>query len=97
MVYAGALSQETRWALEKYSDSNDFTEWLGDRMWVQSQWFAWLVALLKEEQDTAELFPKGKWATIQRMQDLLADSAKRAIAQRVSEGSSGASKEGDAK
>jgi hypothetical protein len=82
LVYAGALSELTRRALRDYSLAHDYDEWLEDRAWIEPRWFAWLVALLKEETDTPELFPKGKWATIQRMEELLSESAKAEIAER---------------
>jgi hypothetical protein len=82
LVGATALSRETRRALEQYSDAHDYTEWLGDRGCIDGPWFAWLIALLKEEVDTPELFPKGKWATLQRMEDLLVVAAKEEIAMR---------------
>jgi hypothetical protein len=82
LVHAGSLSNETCRALEWYSDAHDYVDWLGDRRYIDGTWFAWLIALLKEEPDTPELFPKGKWATIQRMQDLLAIAAREEIAQR---------------
>ena len=82
LVYAGALSELTRRALREYSSAHGYDEWLEERHWIQPHWFAWLVALLKEEKDTPELFPKGKWATIQRMEELLAESARAEITAR---------------
>ena len=82
LVDAWQLSRETRRALEEYGDAHSFEEWLGDRGYIDGTWFAWLVALLKEETDTPELFPKGKWATIQRMEVLLALAAKTEIMER---------------
>jgi len=71
MVYIGGLSAETQRALRDYSSEHDYDDWLNDRTWIDVRWFAWLVALLKVEPDTEELFPKGKWATIQRLEELL--------------------------
>jgi hypothetical protein len=74
MVYFGALSELTRRALRAYSDQHGFDEWLEERHWIDARWAAWLIALLKAEADDPELFPKGKWATIQRMEELLNES-----------------------
>lgn len=71
LVWIGSLSPETRWALKNYSHVHDFTEWLDDRSYISTEKFAWLLAVLKREQDTPELFPKGKWATLQVMEPLL--------------------------
>jgi hypothetical protein len=74
--------EQTRKALEEYSQKWGYEEWLAARSWVESQWFAWLVALLKAEPDTHDLFPKGKWATIQEMEGVLQESARAELSTR---------------
>jgi hypothetical protein len=83
MVHIGELSYETRSALQRYSDMYDYEEWLGDKMWLSLEKFAYLVALLQAEVDVPWLFPKGKWATIQRMQDLMHIGAMATIRERA--------------
>lgn len=64
------LSPEASYALlETYAYQRDFDPWL--HKFIEPQWFAWLIALLKAEPDNEEFFPKGKWATIQRLEQLL--------------------------
>jgi hypothetical protein len=82
MVHIGELSYETRSALKRYSDMHDYEEWLDDKLWLSLERFAYLVALLSVEVDVPWLFPKGKWATIQRMQDLMHLGAVETIKQR---------------
>ena len=82
MVYMGELSYETRLALQQYSSKHDYEEWLGDKSWLSLEKFAYLVALLSVETDEPWLFPKGKWATIQRMQDLMHIGALETVKQR---------------
>ena len=38
---------------------------------------AWLSFLLEFVDDSEEVFPRGKWATIQRLQDLVREAARR--------------------
>ena len=83
MVWLGSMSEETRYALRDYSSRWDYNEWLEDRSWVSTEHFAWLIALLKEETDTPEVFPKGKWATLQRMEHLLSEAMKEYIQLRL--------------
>lgn len=70
-------------ALEMYAELHGYDEWF--RRYMQPQWAAWLVFMLKAEPDTAELFPHGKWATIQRIEDLTLGSAQHEIATRLNQ------------
>lgn len=79
MVHLGELSYETRLAIQVYSSAHDYDEMIGDRSWLSLHNFAWLVVMLSAEEDTPELFPKGKWATLQRMQDLMHEGAAETI------------------
>ena len=85
MVYLGELSYETRSSLKRYSDMHDYEEWLGDKIWISLERFAYLVALLSVETDVPWLFPKGKWATLQFMQDLMHLGAAETIKERDAE------------
>jgi hypothetical protein len=79
MVHLGGLSYETRRAIESYSSAHGYDEMIGDRLWLSLHNFAWLVAMLSAETDTPELFPKGKWATLQRLQVLMHEGAVETI------------------
>jgi len=76
MIHLSPLQPLTRTALHNYSDKWGYDEWLGDRTWIAAEKFAWLIALLKLEEDKEELFPHGKWATIQHMEKLLEECLK---------------------
>jgi len=65
-----SLSPESQYALtERYAYQRQLDSWL--RPLIEPQWCAYLIVLLKQEPDTAALFPKGKWATIQVLETLL--------------------------
>jgi len=61
-------------ALQRFAEDRDYEEWF--HSWIEPHWLAWLIALLKECYDTPELFPHGKWATIQHMEALLSEAAR---------------------
>ena len=44
--------------------------------WMEPEIVAWLVWRLKFVEDSEVYFPRGKWATIQRIEQLLDDYAK---------------------
>lgn len=72
MVYIGGLLS---WPdIEEWAFLQGYDEWL--RKWIQPQWLAWLITLLRELDDEADVFTHGKWATIQRMEAILAEAAK---------------------
>ena len=74
-VYLGALTRETRRAIDNYLVSKDRLE-LADRPWVQFESVCAMWFELKHEPDTEELFPKGKWATLQRLESLIEEAMK---------------------
>ena len=61
-------------ALQRFAEDRGYDEWF--HAWIEPQWLAWLIALLKECWDIPELFPHGKWATIQHMEALLIEAAR---------------------
>lgn len=63
------LSFDTITALTRYCEQWGY-DWWGPE--VEANNFAWLIALLGAEEDTRHLFPKGKWATLQHLQGVLA-------------------------
>ena len=76
------LSPATKYAFEQYAERYYYNDsWL--KSFMEPQWFAWLIELLKAEPDAEELFPNGKWATIQRMQELLAVAIKEETSTRA--------------
>ena len=50
-------------------------EWEWFQPCIEPQWACWLIEILKQSDDDAELFPHGKWATIQYMQGMVAAMA----------------------
>lgn len=58
--------------IEKFARMRGY-EWYQPVM--EPQWVAWLIEILKQSPDTPELFPHSKWATIQRLQNLIAVAA----------------------
>jgi hypothetical protein len=68
------VSRETWYPLERFGEERGYDEWL--RGWIEPHWFAWLIAILKETKDTPELFPKWKWATIQRLEEIVIEAAR---------------------
>jgi len=62
-------------AFQRFAENRGYDEWF--RPWIEPQWLGWFIALLKEcDEDNVSLFPHGKWATIQVMQDYLAEAAR---------------------
>lgn len=42
---------------------------------TEPEWVCWLIEILKQSDDDPNLFPHGKWATIQNLQGLVAAAA----------------------
>lgn len=59
-------------ALEKFAYRR---QWDWFQKWIEPQWLAWLIEILKQSDDDADLFPHGKWATIQILQGKVAVAA----------------------
>lgn len=75
MIYLDKFSPPTREALSRYfADHSDFSGSI-----ISSETAAWLYFLLRNEVDTEELFPKGKWATLQVLEAMLDQAAKEQI------------------
>jgi hypothetical protein len=72
MVHIGSLKSFR--AFERFAESRGYEEWF--HSWIEPQWLAWLIALLKECADEPMLFPHGKWAAIQHMEGLLIEAAR---------------------
>lgn len=69
----GLLSADTFRALEQlYSERN----WADLYPWAEPEQVAWLTFRLQFVPDDAETFPRGKWATIQHLQDMVSDAAQ---------------------
>lgn len=81
------LNPTTWYALEQYAVRHGYDEWL--RKFIQPQWAAWLIVLLKVEQDTEELFPSGKWATIQRLEQMVSNAAEMEVKAQTEEVTNG--------
>ena len=65
-----------RWALDIHKD-----EMLFDGIASCSEAWAWIFFELRESADNPDWFPRGKWATIQVIEDHLISLAKEAIKQ----------------
>lgn len=74
-VHIGALSPETKLSIVEWATAKDLWPDVSDNYMQLSQ-FAELYFRLKYEGDDPDLFPKGKWATLQRMEDLIEEGLK---------------------
>ena len=75
-IYMKSLSPETYYALEKLR--SEFG-WVDIYEYMEPELIAYLACRLKFVPDNADYFPKGKWATIQRLQDLVDEHAKEEV------------------
>lgn len=62
-------------AFEDWGFERGYSEWLHE--WIEPQWLAWLLAILREMPDDPTLFLHGKWATIQHLEGKLTEAAKK--------------------
>lgn len=72
-VYIGALSYETRKAFEEAFGWENYD---ADRTWFDFDQCCAFWFRLKYAADDPELFPKGKWATLQRFEELIEQAMK---------------------
>ena len=71
MIYLDRFLSSTRESLARYfSDHADFSGSM-----IAGETAAWLWFKLRQEPDSEELFPHGKWATLQRFEELLDNAA----------------------
>lgn len=58
--------------------ADSLTALLGMKIWPldTAERLSWIVRILRHMSDVPEFFPKGKWATIQHLEDQLEDAAK---------------------
>ena len=68
------LSPDTYAALERLSADMDWPDWQG---YMEPEWVAWLTYRLEFVEDNEKTFPLGKWATIQRLQELVREQARK--------------------
>lgn len=73
-IHMRVLSPDVYSALERLIADRQWAE-LYD--WMEPESVAWLVWRLKFVDDTDLYFPRGKWATIQRIEQLLNNFAKQ--------------------
>jgi len=72
LSYFGALSREARTAIAKlYEDRNWEDLDGGDKLYIQDSSLALMIFRLKVRLDDPALFPRGKWATLQRLEEIL--------------------------
>jgi hypothetical protein len=77
-----ALSPETYRALESLCARRGWSPIYG---YVEPEQVAWLTFLLAETPDDDDTFPRGKWATIQVLQTMVATAARAEIADSAAE------------
>lgn len=70
-IHLASLSRE---AYVPIRDLAETREWSPIHAWVDTAEYLLLIERLKREPDSEELFPKGKWATIQRIQAILEEA-----------------------
>lgn len=73
------LSIEAQRGIEKFCEEKELGE-LFSAARYDGQPCAWLYFLLRATPDTAEWFPRGKWATLQRLEPILDSAAQVDIA-----------------
>jgi hypothetical protein len=71
------LRPDTYAALSKLCVERD---WVELQPFMQAEVVSWLGYLLEQVADDEDVFPAGKWATIQRLQDMLRETAAREVA-----------------
>lgn len=76
MIHLKSLTPETYTALERVCGNY---EWPDLHPWEQPELVAWLSFKLKFIADSDDAFPRGKWATIQRLQAMLEEHAEREV------------------
>jgi len=67
------LSYETQRAI---TEALDESGWDVGKSWIDFPTCCAIYFLLKHSQDDPDLFPKGKWATLQRMEQLIEKAIK---------------------
>jgi hypothetical protein len=67
------LSTDTQRAI---SEALDESGWDVGKSWIDLPTCAAIFFLLKYSPDDPELFPKGKWATLQRLEELIEKAIK---------------------
>lgn len=72
-IHFDALSGDTRLALREWLRSIDRDD-LADRAWWDFNEFCGMWFRLRAQEDDPELFPRGKFATLQRMEGLIAEA-----------------------
>ena len=72
-IYFNSLSDLTRVALRDWLNRIGRDD-LADRGWWDFNEFCGLYWRLRHQPDNADLFPRGKWATLQRMETLIAEA-----------------------
>jgi hypothetical protein len=69
VIHIGQLSPDAYRAIEDYVAERDWPDTLV-RRWIEPASLLLLIELLKRAEDSVKVFPKGKSATIQHLQDM---------------------------
>ena len=73
-IHMRSLSPDTYAALENLCSDR---KWADINKWMEPETVAWLVWRLRFVEDSEQHFPRGKWATIQRIEIMLNDLASQ--------------------
>jgi hypothetical protein len=71
LIHIGDMHSYRAW--ERFAEQREWIEWF--HRWIEPQWLAWFIEILKQSDDDPELFPHGKWASIQVLQGKIAAAA----------------------
>lgn len=75
-IHMRSLSPETYHAMQQLSEARG---WAPVFEYMESEAVAWLTFLLSEVPDDEDIFPRGKWATIQRLHGMVSVAAKKQL------------------
>ncbi len=58
---------------QAFAERRGWDEWF--RPYIEPQWLCWFIEIMKQSDDDPALFPHGKWATIQVLENKVAAMA----------------------
>jgi hypothetical protein len=73
-IHIGKLSAPAFGGIARWCEAHG---WSPLMTWESPERVAWLTYLLRHVPDSEDVFPSGKWATIQRLQELVDEYAKQ--------------------
>ena len=76
MIFERIFSQETQDGLRQWAVAAHGDEMIFDDNASAPEFLAWIWFQLREAEDRPEWFPKGKWATLQALEQFLTKQAR---------------------